>query len=107
MVALKRYITKKFNSPSHCFDDLDECIVIDIRNQGNIFHCPSINFNLLGKEITADIPIKNEKVEEACNILDSCGFNIVESHNHNDFQHIHIEGNLDKNKIDLLAEILQ
>jgi len=107
MVALKRYIEKKFNKPSIWIDELDEWLVIDINNEGNIFDCPSISFNLLDKFLHADIPVENEKVEKACNILDNYGFNIIESHDHHNCQHIHIEGKFDKKKIDLLAEILQ
>lgn len=107
MIALKRYITHKFDNPSVFIDELDEWVIIDIRNENNLFDCPCISFDTINRKVYADIPVNIINIKNAILKLVKYGFVISEIHNHNKLQHIHIEGLFDKSKIDLLSDIFK
>jgi hypothetical protein len=107
MIALRNYIKNKFDfTEKNYIEDYEEYITIDSGYSNGFFFNACISFNIDTKELMADIPTQRKDLKEAINILQDY-FRIEEIHNHDEDRHIHIVSQLSKDKIDILAEILQ
>lgn len=108
MIALRNYIKNKFAfTEKNIIEDIDEWITIDSGYYNNIFDSPCLSFNIKDKIYAGDLPTYNNNVYEMAIKKLEKDFNVMEVHNHEEQQHIHIEGKLTKEIIDKLAEILQ